>query len=146
MAAGDLRLYDPDQVTIVVAGIPCKGWADGEFCRIEYETDAFSDVCGTDGEVTRSKSNDGRATVTLRLMQTSPTNALLSALHSSDLNAPGGIGVGPFLLIDGSGATTHAAEKCWIAMAPNSVWDRTPTEREWKIRCAKLVGLEGGNA
>jgi hypothetical protein len=143
MAAGDLRLYDPDQVLIVVAGIPIKGWADGEFCTVEYETDAFSDVCGTDGEVTRSKSNDRRATVTLRLMQTSPSNALLSALFNLDANSPGGAGVGPFLLANGLTGTKLAGEKCWIAKPPPSKWDRTPTEREWKVRVASLGGLEG---
>ena len=147
MPAGDLRLYDPDNVLITVAGIPIKGYADGEFCRIEYESDAFEDVVGTDGEVTRSKSNDGRATVTIRLMQSSPTNALLSALHTSDRNAPGGVGVGPFYLQDLSnlvGGTLLVGEKCWIAKPPDSSWDRTPTEREWKIRVAKLDGLDGG--
>jgi len=148
MAAGDLYLYDPDQILITVAGIPITGFADGEFCTIERDSDAFQDVVGTDGEVTRSKSNDGRATITIRLMQSSPTNTLLSALHNSDKNAPGGVGVGPFYMQDLSnlvGGTLLVAEKCWIAKAPDSSWDRTPTEREWKIRVAKLDGLDGGS-
>lgn len=141
-----LRVYDPDQVVITVAGIPVSGFADGEFCRVEHETNAFEDVVGTDGEVTRSKSNDGRATVTIRLMQSSPSNALLSALHNTDINAPGGAGVGPFALFDNSGGTTILAEKCWIAKGPDSSWDRTATEREWMIRCAKIVEVHAGNA
>lgn len=146
MAAGDLRVYDPDQVLVIVAGIPLSGWADGEFVRVEYESDAFEDVCGTDGEVSRSKTNDFRATVTVRLMQTSPSNALLSALHTADRNTPGGVGVGPFLLQDQSGSSLLAGEKCWIRKAPPSSWDRTPTEREWTIRVARLEQFEGGNA
>ena len=141
-----LRVYDPDQVIISVAGIPISGWADGEFCRVERESDAFSDVVGTDGEVTRSKTNDNRATVTIRLMQSSPINALLSALHNSDKNSPGGVGVGPFELFDASGGTTLVAEKCWIAKEPDSSWDRTATEREWMIRCARLDQVHAGNA
>ena len=149
MAAGTLRLYDPDGVLITIAGIPVSGWADGEFCRVERDSDAFGDVVGTDGEVTRSKTNDFRATVTLRLMQSSPSNALLSALHTSDRNTPGGVGVGAFLLHDSSGGvsgTKLVGEKCWIAKAPDSSWDRTPKEREWKIRVARLDGLDGGSA
>lgn len=148
MSAGDLRLYDPDQVLITVAGIPMTGFADGEFCRIEYDNDAFADVVGTDGEVTRMKSNDGRATVTIKLMQSSPVNALLSVLHTSDRNAPGGVGVGAFSLQDlanPTGGTLLVGEKCWIAKPPDSSWDRTATEREWKIRVAKLDGLDGGS-
>lgn len=149
MAAGDLRLYDPDQVLIIVAGIPLSGYADGEFCRIEYESDSFNDVVGTDGEITRSKSNDYRATATIRLMQSSPANALLSALAATDRNAPGGAGVGPFLLQDQSNGainTTRVGEKCWIRRMPVSSWDRTPTEREWQVRIARLEGAEAGNA
>jgi hypothetical protein len=143
MAAGDLRLYDPDQVLCTVAGIPLSGWADDDFVQIEYESDAFTDKAGVDGEVSRSKTNDFRATVTIRLMQTSPSNALLSVLHNSDKNTPGGVGVGPFYLQDFSDGITGAlylAEKCWIAKAPDSSWAREAGVREWKIRCAKLDG------
>jgi hypothetical protein len=145
MAAGDVYTYDPDQVVVTIAGLPITGWADGEFIKIEPETDAFADVVGTSGEVTRSKSNDRRHTCSLKLMQSSPANDLLSALHTSDLNTPGGVGIGPFLVKDGSGRSLHVGEKCWISKAPPIMYDRTPTEREWTIRIARLDGLIGGN-
>lgn len=138
MAAGDLLLYDPDQIVIVVAGIPIDGFADGEFIRIERDNNAFDDVVGTSGEVTRSKTNDHRRTITLRLMYTSRSNALLSALFNSDLNAPGGVGVGAFMLQDLVSGTTMIAEKCWIAKDPDDPFDRTANEREWLIRVARL--------
>jgi hypothetical protein len=144
MAQGDLRIYDPDQIFISLAGIPLSGWADGEFCRIERENPSFEDVVGTDGEVTRSKTNDERATVTLRLMQSSPSNDLLSALHLSDKNTPGGVGVGVLLIQDLQGTSVFTAEKSWISKEPDVSYDRTPTEREWIIRVAKLVSNHGG--
>ena len=145
MAQGDMRVYDSDQVFCSVAGVPISGFADGEWLRIERETAKFDDVVGTDGEVTRSKTNDDRATITVRLMQSSPTNDLLSAIHLSDANTPGGVGVGPFLLIDRQGTTLVNAEKCWISKEPNISLDRTATEREWTIRCAKLISFHGSN-
>lgn len=145
MAAGDLRVYDPDQIFVSLAGIPCSGYADDEFVRVEREGPAFDDVVGTDGEVTRSKTNDNRATVTIKLMQSSPTNDLFSALHNLDKNTPGGAGVGPFILKDLQGTTLIMAEKSWIRKEPDGSWGRTATEREWIIRVASLTSFHGGN-
>ena len=145
MAAGDLREYDPAQIAVSVAGITLKGWADGEMVRIEQDNPAFEDVVGTDGEVTRARTSDWRATATIRLMQSSPSNDLLSALHILDKNTPGGVGVGAFSLRDKNGTTLILAEKCWISKGPDGSWDRTPTEREWIVRIAKLVAHYGGN-
>ncbi len=139
------KVYDADQVRISIAGIPIAGgYADGEFCRIERETEAFTDVVGTDGEVTRSKTKDNRATVTVLLMQTSDSNLLLSALHNTDKLTSGGAGVGPLLIEDGNGITLHEAAQCWIQNSPDVSYDREPTAREWIIRCANLFDITAG--
>lgn len=140
-----LRHYDPDQISLLVAGIPIKGFADGEFLTLEMEADAFSDVVGSDGEVTRSKTNDNRATATIKLMQSSDSNDLLSALYNTDLKAPNGAGVGAFLVRDRSGRSLYAATACWIMKAPDISLDRTATAREWVIRIANLERFDGGN-
>lgn len=140
---GDLRLYHPDEIFCSLAGIPISGYADGEMIRIEPEGPAFDDVVGTDGEVTRSKTNDDRHTVTIRLMQSSPVNDLLSTLHLLDKNAPGGVGVGVFVCRDKQGTTLHSAEKAWISKSPDSSFDRIPTVREWIIRVAKMISFHG---
>lgn len=144
--SGDLKIYDADQIVLVIADIPISsGYADGEFCRVEQDTDDFTDVVGTDGEVTRSKSNDRRATVSVVLMQSSDGNAALSTLNNLDVNTPGGAGVGGLLIKDLQGTTLFTSDKCWIAKPPNASFDRGPTSREWKIRVAKLVRFDGGN-
>jgi hypothetical protein len=141
----DLKIADADQWSISIAGIPISGYADGEFLRIERESPAFEDVAGTDGEVTRSKTNDHRATITIRLMSSSSSNDPLSALYNSDRNTPGGAGVGAFMARDAQGRAIFVAEKAWIAEPPNVSLDRTATEREWVIRCANLIETHGGN-
>lgn len=138
--------YDPTQYTIVVAGIPInKGYADGEVIKVERESDAFTDVVGTDGSVTRVAVKDDRATATLSLMQTADANALLSALFLLDRNAPNGAGIGPFLLKDRSGTTILAGDASWIAKPPDASVDKTATPRQWKIRIANLKEFHGGN-
>jgi hypothetical protein len=139
------KVYDADQVSVSLNGIPLSGYADGEFLRIEKDSNDFEDVVGTDGEVTRSKTNDRRATVTVRLMQTSSSNDLLSALANLDKNTPGGIGVGVFLCRDRQGRAVFMAEKAWIAKTPSVSFDKSAKEREWVIRCANLIETHGGN-
>jgi len=140
------KIYDADQVAIIIAGRPLLGgFADGEFVRIERESPAFDDVVGTDGEVSRSKTNDNRATVTVLLMQTSDSNAILSALHNQDKIATGGSGVGPLVIKDLQGTTLYASGECWVRSTPNASFDRTATSREWEIRVANLQDFTGGN-
>lgn len=139
------KTYNSDEVTVILAGIPIMGgYADGEFLRIEEEADAFLDVVGTDGEVTRSKSRDGRATVTLILMQSADANDTLSALHTLDKNTPGGAGIGEMLVRDRGGRALYRGQ-CWIAKAPSVSFGREAGPREWKLRVPKLIRVDGGN-
>jgi hypothetical protein len=141
-----MKTYSAKHVTISFAGLVIDGgFGDGEFLRIEQETDAFGDVVGTDGEVSRSPTNDDRATITIILMQTSDFNAPLSALHNADKAAPNGAGVGPVYIRDRLGTTLHQADAGWIAKPPDSRFDRAATSREWKIRVEKLNRNDGGN-
>jgi hypothetical protein len=141
-----LKIYDANEVTIIIAGIPIdSGFADGEFLRIEQDSDDFTDVVGTDGEVTRSKTNDRRATVTLILMQSATGNAVLSALNLLDKKVGSGAGVGPFLVRDKQGTSLYSASKCWIAKPPTASFGREAGPREWKVRVADIERLDGGN-
>lgn len=141
-----MKVYNADQVQIVVAGIPVTGgWGDGDFVSIESDEDAFSLVVGTDGEATRSRTNNKGATITLTLMQSSDVNDLLSALHALDVNSPGGAGIGPFFCRDGNGRSLYMAESCWIQKRPTAVFGREAGPREWVIRTDKLIAFDGGN-
>jgi hypothetical protein len=140
------KVYDADEVTVSIAGLPIdSGYDDGEFCRIEQEADDFTDKAGTDGEVTRSKTNDRRATCSIILMQSSDGNALLSGLNNIDRLAGNGAGVGPFLVRDRQGTALYAAAESWISKPPDVSFDREPTAREWTIRVANLERFDGGN-
>jgi hypothetical protein len=143
---GDLKNYYPDQISLVVCGIPVtKGYADGSFVTVEQTSPSYTTVVGTDGEVTRTRVNDGRCTITLRTMQSADINAVLSALANLDRKATGGAGVGPTSINDLSGTSTFFAEKSWIAKPPKRDYDKTAKEREWVIECADHTALDGGN-
>jgi hypothetical protein len=139
------KTFDPKLYSIVIAGIPipAKGYADGEFIKIEWDTDGFTDVAGTDGDVTRAKQHDKRATVTFSTMVKAAINAVLSTLYNLDVNSDEDAGVGPFFLNDRSGTTVYESPECWIARMPDPGLDKTPTARQWKVRCSALAGFEG---
>lgn len=140
-----MKVYDPDQVTVSFAGIVMQGFADGSFVSISQESDDFSDVVGTDGEVSRSKTNDRRATITFKLMQTSASNVLLSAISNADRDAPAGAGVGALMIRDRQGTSLYRADEAWISKPPDVDFDRGATSREWTLRCARLQRTDGGN-
>lgn len=139
--------YDADQVAIWIGGVLAEGFADGEYITVEQMSDGFSSVVGTSGEVARSKTNDRRVKVTLKLLQTSKTNAQLSAIHQRDLNAPNGAGVFEFLMEDlSSEGTIVQGHKAWIVKWPDAPNDRTAKSREWVIEIADGNRLEMGAA
>lgn len=140
-----MKTYNADEVSIIFGGIPISGgFADGEFLRIEQNEEAFQTVVGTDGEVTRSKTNNKTARVTIILMQSSTFNAALSALHEADKITPGGTGVVPLLVKNNNGLDLYTAKDAWIVQAPDASFDRTATPREWVVECANLIRVDGG--
>jgi hypothetical protein len=140
------KIYNADEVTLTIAGaLIDSGFGDGEFLRVEQESDDFLDVVGTDGEVAVSKSNDRRATITVILLQTSSGNDLLSALRTLAVSSPGLAGAGPLYIRDRNGRTVYESPACWIRKPPDATFDRSATSREWTIRCGTLIRTDGGN-
>lgn len=140
-----LKIYDPNEVSASFAGIPIQGWGEDTMIEITMESDGFSDVVGVDGEVSRSKSSDRRATVKFTLMQTSDTNDLLDGIANLDANTPGGAGVGALSIRDGSGRAVYEGPQSWISRAPDVTFGSTAGDRVWTIRAARLVREDKGN-
>lgn len=140
------REYDPDQVIVYFAGQRLTGFADGEFVTAAQKSDGFSDVIGTDGtDVSRSKSNDRRTTVTVKLMQTSSSNDFLSTIHQTDLDAPNGAGIGTFLIQDMGGTTLVHDSSAWIMKFADESKDRTSKANEWTFTLPRPTRVVGGN-
>jgi hypothetical protein len=142
---GDMKVVDLDQQLISFGAIPFKGWADGDAATVEFDGDAFNYTPGSDGEAVRSKNFNRSAVVTLRLIQSSVVNDLLSAIHTADMKAPNGAGVAPFQIKDNQGTTLLGGKQAWIQAPPNAVFASTGQVREWKIRVHQLEGIWGGN-
>ena len=81
--------------------------------------------------------------MTLTLMQSSVTNALLSA--NATLDEITGNGVGPFLMIDLSGTTIVEAESSWIQKRANIEFGRETATREWALASDNINMFAGDN-
>lgn len=138
--------YNPDEVMIYFLGGLVSGFAEDSMVEVTQMAPGFDDVCGIDGEVARSRTNDRRVKVVVSLLQTSLSNALFSAAHKSDLNSPNGLGVGTFEMNDlSSQGTVVSGAQAWIVQYPDSTMERKAGARKWEIRIANGDRTEAGN-
>lgn len=144
----DMKVCDSNEWSFSFSGISIdsgRGEEGGDFLKISYDKDAFTDVVSLDGEVTRGKTNDQRATIELIVMSSSSSNAVLSALHIADKKAANGAGIGAVLARDGQGTSTYAGAKAWIIKHPDINVGEKVVPLTWKIRVASLESFTGGN-
>lgn len=138
-----VHTYAPDQVTVVFGPVVLEGFAPDSLVAVEYEEDLWTKQVGADGHVARSKTNNATARVTVRLMQTSMSNDMLSAIAQLDRHA--NEGVFPLMIKDNSGRSLHVAESAWITRPPNSEYAREAGTREWAFDTGQLESFVGGN-
>lgn len=136
----DLQTHDASETTLSVAGILLEsGYDDGEYVSIEPQTEDFTDKIGTDGSVVRSRTNDRRATIKIKLLATSDGNAKLSQLRKLAIDTPNGADVGAFQLRDRlTGVTLAYAAQCWVQKPPTLSRAREVASYEWTLRVAKM--------
>src|ERR1700676_2895929 len=111
------KRYDAAQVTLMFMGLLItSGFNEGEFLTIEQSAPDYEAVVGTDGQVSRSRTNNRHAVIKVKLMQTSDGNTLFTALSNAGILAANGSDIGPMLVRDRvSGVCQYTASACWIA-------------------------------
>lgn len=141
-----LANVNPNEVDVIYGPVPLGGWNEDEFITIDRDDDTFLTVQGVDGELARSLSAKDLTTVTAKLLQSSVSNDLLSALLTLDV-ATGGRSPQTLLIKDRSGRTLFAAPNAWIVKPPAQPYGATAKEREWKFACTGMppTNLIGGN-
>ena len=86
-----LGSYSPNDVSVIVNGLPLEGFADGTFVNVEYNSDAATMVEGADGSPAIAFKRGMRgATVTFTCLQTSLANNYLNALLQTQKIAASG--------------------------------------------------------
>ena len=139
-----VRTFDAKKVQVIFNGLSISGFADGTFANVEREEQGFTKVTGADGFTSRSKSNNRSGSVTITLLQTSPSNDVLSNILAQDeLNANA---VYPLTIKDLSGESLYFTSTAWIQKAPTIQYGKEINSVEWIIDCSDLQMKVAGNA
>lgn len=137
-----MKTYSPKEISIVLAGILITGFADGTFCEIEFNADAFTLYVGADGTFARARSEDQSGTIKVTLNPTAPVNDQLSALATTDRQS--GNGAGAVLIKDGRGTSIASGSSAWLLKKPVKGYAKEITAVEWTIIVADLQMNVGG--
>lgn len=143
--ASRFSTYDPNDVVFNVGGADIDGFFSGTFITITYDNPAFNKVIGAAGDVTRSKTNSLMATITLTLMQTSPSNDLLATILNADIKGRNGNGVFALQIRDSAtGRAIWTAANAWIEKSPDATFGQEDSGRAWTIAAARLESFVAG--
>ncbi|WYV99009.1 virion structural protein [Pseudomonas phage vB_PpuM-NoPa] len=139
-----ISTYSPMDVTITLGGLHSViGYADGTFVTIKKDIKPFAKVRAMDGEIARQYFDDAGYKVELTLMQSSPTNNVLSMLYNVDTVTH--MGKVPLFIKDSRGQTTFIAGTAWIEEIPTVTFSSQLDTRTWVFGCADVAMTIGGN-
>jgi hypothetical protein len=133
--------YDPNLVSVIAGGKILGGWGEGTYIEAERDEDSWMKKTGVDGEVSRAKNKNRGGKVTLTLMQTSPSNDILSAFQQADEQA--GTGVFTIVVRDANGATLLSAADAWVKKPPKLVFAKEVQAWQWTIDIGTFAFLVG---
>lgn len=127
-----VNTFDPRKVVLAINDYPLKDFASGTFIEIIQSNPYFQVVSGIRGKNTRKRMRDRSGVLTIRIMQTSKDNEVLSQIVAKDdINQTGRLTI---TLRDGGGQTAIQLCDAFIEGPPNMSFSSEQTQpREWKI-------------
>lgn len=144
-----VKAYSLSSVNWIHGGVPIStigGAGESDFFTPERVQADFEFKEGADGSVTRSATNSKLAKITLKTMQSSDVNGVLSALLANDVKSPGGAGIVPGVITDlPNGTTGITYSQGWIAGPPACPFGKEAQEREWTFYAYCEIYFVGGN-
>ena len=122
--------YNPSDVRLKIGGYEVVGWDNVRIARTKF---GFNPVQGIRGKHTRVPSGDTSASITLTLVQTSPSNDVLSEIYRLDeIQGTGRIAL---TLKDSSGKSVFSSSEAYVTGYPETVFSGDFEYRAWTIFC-----------
>lgn len=137
--------YDPSEIAVTFGPLLIKGFSDGTFVKVERSEERYTTKVGVDGEGAFARNNNRAGTIEVTLLQTSASNAALSALVALDDDAPGPNPPVPCIVKDLQGNSLHVAAAARISKLPASEYQKEVGERTWVFATTSLRQFDGGN-
>lgn len=133
-----LGIYSFKNASVSIGTIPVSGFNEGDDpISVEISEDAFNLIIGAGGDATRSQSNNDSGLITIRLLQTSESNADLNALHILDKES--GTGVVPILIKDNDSSRSVTCGSAWIVKQATVTLGAGANALEWVLASDKIV-------
>jgi hypothetical protein len=128
-----LKTYDVKNVLVLVNGIKLDGFAPDSKVSITQDNESYSHQMDCDGRLSvRSRNNDEVATVTIKLMKGSSSNAILQGYRTLDKNL--NVGTFNFNIMEVGSTSTVTAINAYILKDPDLNFDKEAQVKEWQIR------------
>lgn len=125
--------YSFTNVNVIFGILEISGFAEGDdVVNISFETEQFKDVAGAKGDVARVQTNDNRATIKVKLLQTSSSYKILMDLFNLDRET--GANVLPLTVINKETGETFVGNNTWINKAPDIVRGQNANAVEFTFR------------
>jgi hypothetical protein len=134
--------FDPAKIAVIIGGVEIQGFSDGTFVRIDAGGVDWETVMGADGDVVRVKKQNRLHTLTLTLLQTSPSNDVLSAWRVLDkATLEGAVAA---VVRDLNGSTVISADYAYITEVPTGAFGDGIEKRVWGITLYDASLAESG--
>lgn len=135
-----VNTYNPADVIFTLGGYQLAGWDDISISRL---APGFRQIRGIRGKHTTVPTVDSSALLTISLIQTSPTNDVLSTIHELDLVE--GTGRIALTLKDNSGRSVFSSDEARIISYPEVRFSGDFEYRVWTFFCQTTTYFVGGN-
>lgn len=126
-------VHSLDVLTFSFAGIDCtQGMGEGGFLTIAQQGESWTYKQGGDGEGVFNKMPPGATLITAKFLQTSKTNALLSAYFLLSEQTEGGLPA-PVFFEDRNGTSKLVAASGVIVKQPDENYNKEAEDVEWSF-------------
>lgn len=137
--------YSPREVYINMSlAYTVKGTSEDIFLRIVKDQDSFKTEVGGAGGTSRTYNPNDNYTIYLTLPQTSPSNHVMSLLHTLDETTRRG--AFPFFAKDFSGNSLFFSPITYIERRPDVSFGSRIEDYEWKLKATDMVFAAHGNS
>lgn len=131
--------YSAKAVNISWNGVPFVGLDENTFIRLTRNSDIRARVVGAQGDVALTKYADRTGTIEITLMQTSPTNDVLSGIMVAQEHVDfEGTQVSNFIISDPSGSVMATGLNAWLEKAPEITLGKDQNAKTWTFGCEVL--------
>lgn len=126
----DFKNFSFKNVSVIWGIIELEGFAEGDdVVTIESDADQFTKKVGAKGDVTRTQTADNSCTITIKLLQTSRSNALLNAQFTLDKET--GSNPAPMFINDKESGEAYAINNAWVQKFPTVTRGQGDNTMDW---------------